>query len=58
MADDQVVDSKNSGVGKHLREIADSIYEWEGPIADELCLTPADVAEIKYRHYSEWKLQK
>ena len=54
---DDVLDSRNDGVPKHLGQIADSMYEWEGPVADELGLTRADVAEIKARQPHEIKLQ-
>ena len=42
---------------KHLGQIADSMYEWEGAIADELGLTPADVAAIKTKYPTQLKLQ-
>ena len=48
---DQVL--SNGDLGK----IADSIYEWEGPIAEQLELSPADVAAIKMKHPGELKLQ-
>jgi hypothetical protein len=41
----------------HLGRIADTMYEWEGPVADELGLTRADVAAIKVKHPKELKLQ-
>ena len=46
---DQVLDFENNGVSKHLGQIADSMYEWEGPVAEQLDLTPADVAAIKVK---------
>lgn len=54
---DDVVDSKSDNVPKHLGEIADSMYEWKGKIADELRLTRADVAEIETRNPHEIKQQ-
>ena len=33
---DQVLDCENNGVPLHLGKIADSMYEWEGPVADHL----------------------
>ena len=33
------------------------MHEWEGPIAEALGLTPADVANIKAKHPMELKLQ-
>ena len=54
---DQVLDSENGGVSKHLGEIADSMYEWEGPVAEQLGLTPADVAAIKTEHPNKLRLQ-
>ncbi|MCG8622465.1 MAG: hypothetical protein MJE68_10780 [Proteobacteria bacterium] len=41
----------------HLGQIADSMVEWEGLIADELKLTPADVADIKTKYPQRLKLQ-
>ena len=41
----------------HLGEIADSMTEWEGPIADKLKLKPSDVANIKTEHPRKLKLQ-
>ena len=42
----------------HLGKIADSMTEWEGPIADRLELTASDVEEIKTKHQQKLKLQK
>ena len=53
----KVLDFKNVGVSKHLGQIADSMYEWEGPIAEQLGLTRADVAVIKTKYPHELKLQ-
>lgn len=44
---EQVIDSENDGVPKHLGQIASSMYEWEGSVADMLGLTVAEVADIK-----------
>ena len=41
----------------HLGRIADSLSEWEGPIADNLELTPSDVAAIKTSYPSKLHLQ-
>ena len=54
---DQVLDFENDGVSKHLGQIADSIHEWEGSIAEQLGLKVADVAAIKTRHPGELRLQ-
>ena len=54
---DQVLDFDNNGVSKHLGQIADSMYEWEGPVAEQLGLTLADVATIKMKHPGELRLQ-
>ena len=54
---DQVLDSYNNGVSKHLGLIADSMHEWEGPVAEQLGLTPADVAAIKMKYPGTLKLQ-
>ena len=42
---------------RHLGQIADSMVEWEGNIADELKLTAGDVAAIKTEHPGKLKLQ-
>ena len=52
-----MIDSGNNGVHKHLGQIADSMAEWEGKIADELELTEVDVAGIKTQYPSKLKLQ-
>jgi hypothetical protein len=54
---DQVVDSEHGGVSKHLGQIADAMYEWEGSIAEQLELTNADVAAIKTEHPNKLRLQ-
>ena len=51
---DQVI---GNDVPLHLGQIADSMYEWEGPVAEQLGLTQADVAAIKMQHPSELRLQ-
>ena len=43
----QEIDFENKGVELHLGQIANSMYEWEGPVAEQLGLTPADAAAIK-----------
>ena len=53
----RTLDSDNGGVPKHLGQIADSMSEWEGRIADELGLTKADVNHIKSKHAQDLKLQ-
>ena len=52
-----MIDSGHSGVSKHLGQIADTMYEWEGPVAEQLGLTPADIAAIKMKYLGELKLQ-
>ena len=52
---DLVLDA--DGVPKHLGQIADTMYEWEGPVAEQLGLTPADVAAIKIEYPGELRLQ-
>ena len=42
---------------KHLGEIADSMAEWEGPIADKLGLRVSDVAGIKAKYQHNLNLQ-
>ena len=44
---DQVLDFEHGGVLRHLGQIADSMDEWEGSVADQLGLVLADVAAIK-----------
>ena len=52
-----MLDFENGGVSKHLGQIADSMYEWEGPISEGLNLKPVDIASIKIKHPGELKLQ-
>jgi uncharacterized protein involved in tolerance to divalent cations len=47
----------SSSVSKHLEVIADSIYEWEGAVAKNLELTPADIADIKTQYSKKMNLQ-
>ena len=47
----------SDGVSKHLGQIADSMTEWEGPVAEQLGLKPADIAGIRARHPTELNLQ-
>jgi hypothetical protein len=42
---------------EELGQIADSIVEWKGPIADYLKLTPSDVADIETKYPQKLKLQ-
>ena len=44
-------------VPKHLGKIADSMTDWEGPIADHLDLSEADRSDIRERNSREPKLQ-
>ena len=46
---DKVLDFKRDGVPVlvHLGRIADCIVKWEGSVADQLGLSPADVSAIK-----------
>ena len=53
----QVLDFQNGDVPLHLGQIADSMHEWEGPVAEQLGLTQANVAAIKLKHPAELKLQ-
>ena len=52
-----MLDFEHGGVSKHLGQIADTMYEWEGPIAEQLELTKADVAAIMVKYPGELKLQ-
>jgi hypothetical protein len=54
---DQVIDGGHGGVSTHLGQIADRMDEWEGAVAENLGLHPADVAEIKEAHSGKLKLQ-
>ena len=51
------MDSENGEVSKHLGQIADNMYEWEGTVAENLGLTKADIAAIKTKHPTNLKLQ-
>ena len=42
---------------EHLGQMADSIVEWRGPIADQFKLTPCDVANIEAKHPQRLNLQ-
>ena len=42
---------------KQLGKVADSMAEWEGPIADKLKLKSNDVANIKTAHPRKLNLQ-
>ena len=53
----QVIDFENNGVPLYLGQIADSMYEWEGAVAERLCLTQVDVAAIKLQHPTKLNLQ-
>ena len=54
---DQVLDFENPGVSPHVGQIADSMYEWEGPVAEQLGLTLAEIASIKIEHPNKLGLQ-
>ena len=51
------MDFDNKDVPLHLGKIADSMYEWEGPVAEQLGLTQVDFAAIKMKYPSELRLQ-
>ena len=53
---DRLIDFGGNAL-KHLGRIADSMSAWEGRIADELDLAPADIEAIKKKHPNELKLQ-
>ena len=53
----KILDSENDGVSKHLGQIADIMYEWEGTVAENLGLTKADIAAIKTKYPINLKLQ-
>jgi hypothetical protein len=55
---DKVIDSQHYGIHKHLGMIADSMAEWEGSIAAELQLSPADIAKIKGKYPTNLRLQR
>ena len=54
---DQVLDHNSGGVSKHLGRTADSMHEWEGPVAEELGLSLADISAIKTAHPTNFNLQ-
>ena len=51
------LDSRSPVVQTHLGEIADTMHEWEGSVADNLELTRADVASIKTKYPNKLNLQ-
>ena len=54
---DRMIDCESGGVNKHLGQIADSMYEWEGSVAEQLDLKQADVAAIRMEHPNQLRLQ-
>ena len=54
---DKVIDSDHGGVPKHLGQIADTMDEWEGSVAENLGLNLADVAGINAKYPVKLKLQ-
>ena len=54
---DKVLDADNRGVSKHLGQIANRMSGWEGRIAEELGLEPAEIAAIKLKHHDDLPLQ-
>ena len=52
MITDQIIDWSDLG------QVADAMYEWEGPIAEQLGLTRIDVAAIKANHPVTLELQR
>ena len=52
-----MIDLRNGGVSKHLGQIADTMYEWEGPVAEQLGLTRADAVAIKTECPGKLRLQ-
>lgn len=54
---DKVLDSDGKSE-LHLGKIADAMIEWEGKIAEHLCLTPADINDVKAAHPMRLDLQK
>ena len=55
---DKEIDSESDGVPKHLGQVADSMSEWEGPIAEALELSGPVVADIKCQWPKNLKMQK
>lgn len=53
----QELDFSTGGVSIHLGLIADSMYEWEGSVAEQLNLTQSDIAAIKKKHPNDLHLQ-
>ena len=54
---DQLLDCNSGGVSKYLGQIADSMHEWEGPVAEELGLSLADISVIRTAHPTNFNLQ-
>ncbi len=54
---DQEIDYENGDVPLHLGRIADSMYEWEGKVAECLGLTQVDVKAIKAENPGKLELQ-
>ena len=54
---DDVVDARNNGIPRHIGEISELVYKWEGQLADELGLTAADVEAVLTKKPRDLKLQ-
>ena len=44
---DQILDTEDDSVSSILGQIADFVCDWEGPVAEQLDLTSAEVAAVK-----------
>jgi hypothetical protein len=53
----EVIDTTHDQVSKDLGQIANTMYEWEGSVAEQLDLTRAEIAAIKMKHPRQLKLQ-
>ena len=54
---DDELDRYNEGVPKHLGQIAITVSQWEGRLADELGLTSSDVSAINLKQPRNLELQ-
>ena len=53
---DQVLDYDSGGVSKDLGQIADCMDKWEGPVAEKLGLSEANISAIK-ADFKDFNLQ-
>ena len=51
------IDFANGVISRHLGQISEFMWQWEGTVAEELKLSQADNAAIRKKYPFELKLQ-